>query len=220
MTGNLAYALPAESPGEDRRRHIEIVTTRSQRRARPRLVYAVVTALGLFAILMAQLLLSIVVSQGAYTISSLQLTQKGLTRSEQALSDQLAVLNSPQNLASQAEALGMVGNASPAFLKLSDGTVLGSATAAPATATTTAPGGSPTGAAVGNLIPNSLLPNLPAAAAGAGAATAAATPATSGTVSRGAVPPAGTVPATGASAPGQASGSIPSTGALPAPVTR
>lgn len=215
MTSNLAYALPAQSPDEHPRRHIEIVTTRNQRRARPRLVYAVVTVLGLFSILMAQLMLSIVVSQGAYTISSLQLKQKALTRSEQALTDQLAVLSSPQNLAIRAQALGMVSNASPAFLRLSDGTVLGSPTAA--SAPVTAAGAAGAAASSGNLIPNSLIsaPSTPPAGQ-AGTATPTVPSTSPGTPAASAAPQAA-----GTSAPSRPAGSIPSTtGALPAPVTR
>ena len=130
-----AYPLAAEfapefAPDvEQQRRHIEIVATRAQRRARPRLVYAAVTVAGLFAILIAQLLLSIMVSDGAYKIAALQGVQKELSRDQQTLSEQLHVLQSPQHLAANAESLGMVANTSTAFLRLSDGKVIGKAVA-------------------------------------------------------------------------------------------
>lgn len=127
----LAYQLPASRP-EPRERHIEIVATRSQRRARPRLVYAIVTVAGLLAVLVAQLLLSIALSDGAYQIASLQNQQRELVRDAEALGEQINVLQSPQNLAVSAVTLGMVSNSSTAFLRLSDGAVLGSASAASA----------------------------------------------------------------------------------------
>ncbi|MBK5239069.1 MAG: hypothetical protein JJE28_08195, partial [Actinomycetales bacterium] len=61
-------------------------------------------------------------------------------------------LASPQNLAANAEALGMVNNNTPVYLRLSDGAVLGSPEAASA------------GAGViggGTLVANSLLSNVP-----------------------------------------------------------
>ena len=66
MSSNLAFATPLRSPREhERPRHIEIVSTREQRRARPRVFYALVAVSGLFALFIVQLLLSIVVSDGA-----------------------------------------------------------------------------------------------------------------------------------------------------------
>lgn len=133
MSTNLAHALPAGSPREEQHpRHIEIVSTRSQRRARPRPIYAVVIVGGLFVLFIAQLLMSIVVSDGAYQISSLQAEQKELARTEQALSEQLNVLGSPQSLSAKAESLGMVQNATtPTFLDLATLKVIGHAHGAP-----------------------------------------------------------------------------------------
>lgn len=187
MTTNLALArpelsLPARSPREveEHPRHIEIVTTRSQRRARPRVVYALVAVAGLFVILIAQLLLSIVLSQGSYDISALQATHKELSRDQQALTENLRVLQSPQNLAGRAEQLGMVLNTSGyGWLRLSDGAVLAAPTAADAASTV--------GANSAALIPNVLLtPEMLASQAAApGAAgstgTVAGAPSTAGT---------------------------------------
>ena len=79
----------------------------------------------LFAIFIAQLLLSIVVSDGAYQISSLHSQQRELLRTEQALAEELNLLGSTQHLFGQAASLGMVPSAHPAFLRLSDAAVLG-----------------------------------------------------------------------------------------------
>jgi len=107
-----------------------VVVTRAQRRARPRVVYAGVAVSGLFVILLAQLLLSIVLSDGAYRISALQTQTVVLDQNAQVLVESLDTLRSPQYLAANAESLGMVANASPAYLRLADSTVLGSPIAA------------------------------------------------------------------------------------------
>ena len=128
MTSALASDLPAFVPAlvaaeiDGHPRHIEIVSTRRQKRARPRVVYAVVAVTGLFIILMVQLLLSIWLSNGAYQISGLQQTQRELARDQQSLGESLNTLQSPQNLAERASALGMVMNTgSQGFLSLTGG---------------------------------------------------------------------------------------------------
>lgn len=111
-------------------RPVEIVPTRAQRLSRPKAIYAVVSTAGAFAILLAQLLLSITLSEGAYRISALQGEAVELDRNAQVLTESLDTLRSPQNLAANAESLGMVANASPAYLRLADATVLGAPVAA------------------------------------------------------------------------------------------
>ncbi|WP_382306158.1 hypothetical protein [Herbiconiux sp. UC225_62] len=153
--------------------HIEIVPTRTQKRARPKIAYAAVVVTGVLAIVVTQLLLSIGLSDGAYEISSLQSQQKELDRSNQVLSEQFDKLSSPQNLAASAESLGMVTNSAPVYLRLSDGAVLGSPVAAAGTSVT---GGQA-------LVPNSLLApptvaGATAADAGTGAASAPPAPET------------------------------------------
>lgn len=148
-------ALPLASPRPARapqpRRHLEVAPTRAQRRARPRLLPAIVTMGGIGAILLTQLLLSIVLADGAYRIAGLQGEQRDLGRQEQALTEQLEVLSSTQNLTANAENLGMIASGNPVFLDLGTGAVSGTPTAA---------GGSLTGAA-GNQIGNSLLAGTP-----------------------------------------------------------
>ncbi|WP_309713810.1 hypothetical protein [Pseudolysinimonas sp.] len=141
----LASPRPARSPAP--RRHLEAAPTRAYRRARPRVLSAVVTIAGIGAILLAQLLLSIVLAEGAYTIAGLQTEQRDLLRQEQALTEQLEVLSSTQNLTANAEHLGMVASGNPVFLDLSTGAVSGDPTPA---------GGSLTGSS-GNQIGNALL---------------------------------------------------------------
>ena len=188
---------PAE---EERPNHLEVVTTRSQRRSRPRAVYAVIAIGVLFAIVVGQLLLSITISQGAYQISALQAEQTELQRSYQAASQDLDRLASPQNLAANANALGMVTNSNPVYLRLSDGAVLGAPVPANGAAGTVTGG-------QGNLVPNALLNGVPLAIAAP--QPSASAPAAGAANSAG----AGGAPASAAPA------TVPLEGALPTPVT-
>jgi len=205
VSSNLAYAQPQQSP-EQRPTHIEIVTTtRAQRKARPRVLYAVVTVASLFVILAAQLLLSIVVTQGAYQIDSLQDQQKLLDRTEQDLLESLALQSSSQNLAAQAAGFGMVPNATPYSLNVANGSVF----RLPGSADPTGCGGKC------GLVGNTLLTGMPlvSAEAAAAAKAAKAAEATAGATS---------AASTGTASSGASSSATPaaSNNAIPAPVTR
>ncbi len=191
---------PSPRRAAPRRAPLEVVATRSQRRARPRAAYAIATVAGVFAILLTQLLLSIVLSDGAYRITALEAQGIELDRTAQVLSEQLNVFDSAQNVAANAESLGMVvSSVSPAFLLLSDGSVQGSPTPAGA--------GSGVLDGRGDLVGNVLLADVPLVTpAAAGGASAAAS----------GVPP---TPSPSGSLPSGSSTAMPS-GALPSPVTR
>jgi hypothetical protein len=224
---NLAFSLPAPSPRsrdeQENPRRIEIVTSRAQRRARPKLAYALVAVGGLTLIFLAQLLLSIALSNGAYQISSLLVEKRDLGRVEGSLSEQLELVGSTQNLAANAQMLGMVGTSAPAFLRLSDGAVIGSAVAAEAASTDA-------GSIANSLLsgvalvenPATVTEEVPVASSGTAVDTAAIAGSTETDTGTG----VGTTPLTsglsdqGASTtPGEAA-SVPSTpGALPSPVT-
>ncbi len=196
----LAPTKPVPRRAEPTRPPLEVVPTRQQRRARPRALYAVATIGGVFAILLAQLMLSIVLSDGAYRISALESQRAELDRTAQVLTERINVYESAQHVAANAEALGMVvSTVSPAFLLLSDGTVQGAP--APADA------GSGVLDGRGDLVGNVLLTDVPlvtpTATGGASAAALSAPPSPS---------PSGSLP----SSPG----AVASTGALPSPVTR
>ena len=151
MSDNLARVPLAaerellESPISERR-SFRIVAPAPSHPARPRIFYALTAVAGIAAIIVAQLLLSVGISQGAYEISSLQSNQSQLGRTAASVSEDLARVSSPQSLAANAEGLGMVSNSNPVYLRLSDGAVLG----APASAS-----GSQAGAS--SLVPNALL---------------------------------------------------------------
>ena len=195
-----ARVQPALAPvREAHPRRIEIVTTKAQRRARPKVVHAVVTLGALFAIFAAQLLLSIAVSDGAYQIAELQQSQKELARTEEALAEHLAVLNSPQHLVANAASLGMVIATDSAYLRLADGAVI------PSPGQSIRYGCATMCGLVGNALTKGMTPVTAATATGTSAGTTAAPP----TVQAGqAAPTTPTAP------------SGPTTQPLPAPVTQ
>ncbi|MGW9629964.1 hypothetical protein ACWGST_04630 [Agromyces sp. NPDC055520] len=153
-------ALPAQSlpaprrvgPGRPQRR-LRPAPERATR-TKPRLGYAIIALGGVAVIIVAQLLLSIAVTQGAYEIDALQMQQATLARDEQKLSEDVDRVQSPQYLAARAEGLGMVPNSNPVLLRLSDGAVVGQPTAAVGGAATSAP-----------LVPNALIDGVPPDAA-------------------------------------------------------
>lgn len=162
MSTNLALVDPAVVPSRalrpsrhDRPELVQVTPTRAQRRARPRIAYAVVAVAALGILLLAQLGISMVLSQGAYTLNSLSTEQTNLSRTQQSLSEELRVLDSPQNLARNAQALGMIANSTPVYLDPRTGRVYGTPTPAVADQAT---------ASTENQVPNSLLADVPLAA--------------------------------------------------------
>lgn len=161
MSTNLALVdpavVPSRAPRPDRQRRpelVEVTPTAAQRRARPRIGYAVVAVAALGILLLAQLGISMVLSQGAYTLNSLSAEQTNLSRTQQSLSEQLRVLDSPQNLARNAQSLGMIANSTPVYLDPKNGRVYGTPTPAKPDEAT---------ASTENQVPNSLLSDVPLA---------------------------------------------------------
>ncbi|WP_127793254.1 hypothetical protein [Agromyces sp. LHK192] len=139
---------------------------------RPRLAYAVVAVASIAVIVVARLVLSFAMTEGAYEIDGYELQKIELAREQQKLREQIDALESPQSIAAQAEALGMVPQSAPVYLRLSDGAVLGQPTAAA--------GG---GVATSSLVPNALIDDVPSAeapATGAAGETDAAGPGAGG----------------------------------------
>lgn len=124
---SLSALAPARTGAPGRR--LRIVDEPRARR-RPRLAYGIVAVAGAIAIGAAQMSLSILTTQGSYELSTLSQEQRELTWQKQILADDVAGLSSPQFLAANASALGMVIDESPNYLRLSDGAILGSGQAA------------------------------------------------------------------------------------------
>lgn len=181
MSTNLALVdpavVPSRAPRPDRQSRpelVEVTPTAAQRRARPRIGYAVTAVVALGILLLAQLGISMVLSQGAYTLSALGTEQTNLSRTQQSLSEELRVLDSPQNLARNAQSLGMIANSTPVYLDPKTGRVYGTPTPAvadPATASTE------------NQVPNSLLNDVPLAAKQGDTSTSKETGSTTGSAS-------------------------------------
>jgi hypothetical protein len=195
-------SLPSTRRAPERRPapHLEAVP-RAQRRARPKLFYAAVAVLTVMVVVVAQLLLSIGVSQGAYRIESLQAQKVQLARGYQQASERVQTLSSPQNLAANAAALGMVNNGTPVYLRLSDGAVIGSP--APATAAS---------GSTGQLVGNAMTKDIPLVTAPKTDKKAAATGGATSSGDAGSATPSGNQQQSD-------SGPVTWTGALPAPST-
>jgi hypothetical protein len=152
MTALPAHSAPAprRAPATTRPRPLQPAPAPRPRRAKPRLGYAIIAVSAVAVIVVAQLLLSIAVAQGAYEIDTYQIKQAELARQQQKLVEDLDRVQSPQYLAMNAEALGMVPNADPVYLRLSDGAVIGEPTAATGGAAASAP-----------LVSNALITGVP-----------------------------------------------------------
>lgn len=139
---------PAPEATEARKSRLELVPGIFRKGSPSRVAMAVTAMATIALILAAQLILSILTSEGAYSVSSLQTQQRDLNRVERVLSQHVEKLASPQNLAENAAQLGMVVNSTPSYLRLSDGAVLGQL-------------GTTTRAVSANTVPNAVLANLP-----------------------------------------------------------
>jgi hypothetical protein len=110
-------------------------------------MFAALCMLLLIGGLMGLLMLNTSMAEGSFTLHRLQATSGELTDTEQALTAAIDAQKAPANLASRAAKLGMVPADSAAFLRLSDGAVLGVATPAkkrPGFTVVTAPQAKPT----------------------------------------------------------------------------
>lgn len=150
-TATLTDLLPDIAPGAAPERHLRPLD-RPLRRRRPQVAYALTAVLGALAIGLAQLGFSIATTQTTYDIRELTTQQRSLTLESQALYEQVAGLSSPQYLAGNAAALGMVVGGSPMYLRLSDGAVVGAGDAE--AASTIDPAGRP-------IVKNSLIADTP-----------------------------------------------------------
>ncbi|HYP74193.1 MAG TPA: hypothetical protein VEP72_08890 [Microbacterium sp.] len=118
--------LLAELPALPSRRDAPLhALERPLPRRRPRVLYGVIAVGGALLIGAAQMGLSILTTQSSYELSSLTSQQRGLDYQKQMLGDDVAGLGSPQYLAANAEALGMMVGQPPSYLRLSDSAIVG-----------------------------------------------------------------------------------------------
>lgn len=167
-------------------RRLQAVPETARRRA-PRRLFGVIAVTGALVIVLVQMGLGILTTQSSFEIAALTQQQRDLTYQKQILADDNAGLSSPQYLAANAAALGMVIDESPTYLRLSDGAVIGSNTPSDAVSSVDAMG---RGSVRNALIAGKPLVTAPQQAAEPAAAAdpAAADPATtdSSTTSQGA----------------------------------
>lgn len=116
---------------------------------RGRTVFAVTCLLLLVTGLLSLLLINTALAQGSFTLHDLQARSAELGDREQALRQDIDVQAAPARLAARASALGMVPSQSPAFLRLSDGRLLGVAAPAKAPARPTVAGQAKTASSAG-----------------------------------------------------------------------
>jgi hypothetical protein len=95
-------------------------------------VFAAVCLMLLIAGLVSLLMLNTAMAEGSFTLGGLQKTSGELADTQNALTQAVDAQRSPANLAARASKLGMVPAESAAFLRLSDGKVLGVASQAKA----------------------------------------------------------------------------------------
>lgn len=91
----------------------------------PRLTYVVASLVGIFSILGAQLFLSIALSDGAYEILTLERALADRNRDLDIVSEDIGYMQDPQGIATLAVAMGMVQTRDTAYLRVSDGAVIG-----------------------------------------------------------------------------------------------
>jgi len=101
-------------------------------RSAPRVPFVSLVALLLFGGVAGLLLFNTTMQQASFTGTELEARAAALDAKEQSLRMQLDMLRDPQEVALRGQRLGMVPAGSPAFLRLSDGAILGApAVAAP-----------------------------------------------------------------------------------------
>jgi len=96
----------------------------------PRAPFAVLVFAILGAGVVGLLMFNTHMQQGSFYATRLQVRADELTARKQSLDMQLERLRAPQRLAEAGKALGMVAPGVPAFVRLSDGSVLGAPTPA------------------------------------------------------------------------------------------
>lgn len=125
-----------------------VVNGEAAKRERKRTAMPVLCAATALGFIAAQMVFANITSQDAYELAALKKEHRDTVRVERVLAQNAMTLSSPQNLVDNANALGMVQNQMPKYLRLSDGAVLGAGTTL---SQETAP----------NLVANSTLTALP-----------------------------------------------------------
>lgn len=110
------------------RARLTVVPRRAPRA--PRVPFVALVSLLLVGGIAGLLLFNTSMQQASFTATALEKQAGLLAAEEQSLHMELETLRDPQRVALEARAMGMVPPANPAFIRLSDGTVLGAPTPA------------------------------------------------------------------------------------------
>ena len=92
-------------------------------RSGPKLIHGAVALAGLAAIVIAQLGVSVALADGAMEIKAIQAETSEAQLHQQAMSEQLAALESPQQLATAAHGMGMVSSEQQHYISMATGEV-------------------------------------------------------------------------------------------------
>jgi hypothetical protein len=128
-----ARSLPRFAEAAVERARLTVVPRRVQKA--PRVPFVSLVSLLLVGGVAGLLLFNTSMQQASFVATSMEQQAAVLAGKEESLRMQLHRLRDPQRVAARAKQLGMVPAADPAFIRLSDGKVLGKATEAPATNT-------------------------------------------------------------------------------------
>ena len=118
-----AAGRAAHRPGARSRKPLRLVPP--LRTGAPRAPFVVLLGTLLTGGLAGLLFLHTALAEDSFRLHDLKVRSAVLTDREQALEQEVAQEASPRRLAAKAEALGMVRSENPAFIRLSDGKVLG-----------------------------------------------------------------------------------------------
>ncbi|HOQ22167.1 MAG TPA: hypothetical protein PLN62_07040 [Microbacterium sp.] len=129
LLSDLPGIAGSPTPRSDRERRLRALERPQPhaRARRPRALYGVIAVAGAVLIGAAQMGLSILTTQSSYQLADLTSQQRTLDYQKQMLTDSIAGLSSPQYLAANASALGMVTGQAPTYLRLSDAAIIGTA---------------------------------------------------------------------------------------------
>ena len=122
-TARAILAGPVKASPSARQGYLRLVPQR--RSSAPRTPFVAVVVALLVVGLLGLLLLNTVLAQDAFRLHVLQTQGSVLANQELDLQRQVEGLRAPAGLASRARALGLVQGGPPAFLRLSDGAILG-----------------------------------------------------------------------------------------------
>ena len=127
-TARAILAGPVKASPSARQGYLRLVPQR--RSSAPRTPFVAVVVALLVVGLLGLLLLNTVLAQDAFRLHVLQTQGSVLANQELDLQRQVEGLRAPAGLASRARGLGLVQGGPPAFLRLSDGAILGQPVAA------------------------------------------------------------------------------------------